>query len=55
MIRHVLLFKFNEGVSDEEQMDAYDRLLELGELCPTIGHWAVGRSIADSPSGLRYG
>lgn len=50
MIRHILLFKFNEGVSDEVCANAYDRLLELGELCPTIGKWTIGRNLTDSPS-----
>lgn len=50
MIRHILLFKFNEGVPEATRQEAAERLRALGELCPTIGHWSVGVNIAKSPS-----
>ena len=50
MIRHILLFRFNEGVSDEVRQDAVSRLEALGEQCPTISSWSIGVNFADSPS-----
>lgn len=50
MIRQILLFKFNEGVDESLQDEVIERLERLGELCPTIGSWSIGRNLADSPS-----
>ncbi len=50
MIRHILLFRFNEGVPSEVREGAIERLQKLGELCPTIGKWSIGINFADSPS-----
>lgn len=50
MIRHVLLFRFNEDVGETTRTEAVERLRQLGELCPTIGKWSVGTNITDSPS-----
>lgn len=50
MIRHTLLFKFNEDVSEEARGEAVRRLRQLGELCPTVGRWNIGINFADSPS-----
>ena len=50
MIRHILLFKFNEGVPQEIRDDATQRLVGLGEQCPTINYWSVGPNQAASPS-----
>lgn len=50
MIRHTLLFKFNESAGEETRVEAVRRLRQLGELCPTIDNWSIGINFADSPS-----
>ncbi len=50
MIRHILLFRFNEGVDDSIQIEAENRLRQLGDLCPTIVSWTVELNFAYSPS-----
>ncbi len=50
MIRHILLFKFNEGVTDSVQEDAIERLEALGAQCPTVESWSIGVNEAESPS-----
>jgi hypothetical protein len=50
MIRHILLFKFKEGVSQDVRDDATQRLTGLGEQCPTVSSWSVGVNEADSVS-----
>jgi hypothetical protein len=50
MIRHILLFRFNEGVPQEVRDDATNKLTALGEQCPTVDYWSVGANIADSKS-----
>lgn len=50
MLRHILLFKFNEGVDQEIRDDATARLQGLGEQCPTVSYWSVGPNIAQSKS-----
>jgi Stress responsive A/B Barrel Domain len=50
MIRHILLFKFNEGVQSEVQSDAVARLRGLGKQCPTVLNWVIGVNQANSPS-----
>ena len=50
MIRHILLFKFNEGVTADVREDAIQRLERLGEQCPTVSEWSIGVNQAESPS-----
>jgi len=50
MIRHILLFKFNEGVPTEARDEALERLQGLGEQCPTVSYWSVGANTAGSRS-----
>jgi hypothetical protein len=50
MINHILLFKFKEGVSENERADAVLRLEALGPRCPTVLNWVIGVNQADSPS-----
>jgi hypothetical protein len=50
MIRHILLFKFNEGIEESLKEETVSRLHQLGDLCPTIGKWTIGVNLADSPS-----
>ncbi len=50
MIRHILLFRFNEGIEQHVRDDAVNRLQELGQICPTIGKWTVALNLAESPS-----
>jgi hypothetical protein len=49
MIREISLITFNDGVSDELQYEALERLQRLGDICPTIGSWSVGVNYADTP------
>ena len=50
MLRHILLFKFNEGAAEEDRVDAIQRLHELGPQCPTVSAWSIGLNEADSKS-----
>lgn len=50
MIRHILLFRFNEDVGADVRTDTVERLQRLGTLCPTIGKWSIGVNFAQSPS-----
>jgi hypothetical protein len=50
MIRHILLFKFNEGVPQDLRDEAIERLTGLGEQCPTVSYWSIGVNRAESPS-----
>lgn len=50
MIRHVLLFRFNEGVEQVTRDEAVARLEALGEQCPTVDGWSIGVNQANSPS-----
>ena len=50
MIRHILLFRFNEGVSQQVRDEATQRLAALGEQCPTVSSWSIGINQAESPN-----
>ncbi len=50
MIRHILLFRFNEDIDQVIRTEMVERLQGLEELCPTIGKWSIGVNFADSPS-----
>jgi hypothetical protein len=51
MIRHLVLFKLNEGVSrDEERVVAGARgFVELGALVPEVTSWETGWNVTDRP------
>lgn len=50
MIRHILLFKFNDDVPESIRGNAVKRLEGLGERCSTVASWSIGINCADSPS-----
>ncbi|WP_328466381.1 Dabb family protein [Streptomyces sp. NBC_00448] len=51
MIRHLVLFKLNEGVSrDEERVAAGARgFAELGGRIPEVASWECGWNVSDRP------
>jgi len=51
MIRHLVLFKLNEGVlRDEPRVAAGARAFaELGELVPDLASWECGWNVSDRP------
>jgi hypothetical protein len=51
MIRHLVLFKLNEGVGkDEERVGAGARAFaELGARVPEVASWEWGWNVADRP------
>ncbi len=51
MIRHLVLFKLNEGVRvDEPRVQAGGRAFaELGALVPDVASWECGWNVADRP------
>ena len=42
MIKHILLFKFKEGISEEEKNIGIEMLRSLKEKIPEIREWEVG-------------
>lgn len=42
MIRHVVMFKFRSGVTEEQRREAVRRLTELGGKIAEIREWSVG-------------
>lgn len=51
MIRHLVLFKLNEGVSRDEPrvVDGARGFAELGALVPEVESWECGWNISDRP------
>lgn len=51
MIRHLVLFKLNEGVSRDEArvVDGARAFAELGALVPGVESWEVGWNVTDRP------
>ncbi|MEE4541204.1 Dabb family protein [Streptomyces sp. V4-01] len=56
MIRHLVLFKLNEGVSrDEPRVAAGARgFAELGALVPEVASWECGWNVTDRPIAYDY-
>lgn len=42
MIRHIVVFKFNEGVSEEEKSIGINMLKDLKNKVPEIQEWEIG-------------
>ena len=42
MIKHILLFKFKQGVSEEEKTKGINMLRDLKDKIPEIREWEVG-------------
>ncbi len=42
MIKHILLFKFKQGVSEEEKNIGIEMLKALKNKVPEIGEWEIG-------------
>jgi len=57
MIRHLVLFKLNEGVTPEEPRvaAAAQGFAELGALVPEVASWETGWNIADRPIAYDFG
>ena len=56
MIRHIVLFKFKEGVSwdDRRTSEAEAALARLGSVVPELQSWFSGRNITDRPIAYDY-
>ncbi|HXT38821.1 MAG TPA: Dabb family protein [Candidatus Angelobacter sp.] len=52
-IKHIALFKFKEGTSDEQVQKVLDELMELSENVPGIEDYVAG--LNNSPEGLNKG
>ncbi|MCF7834142.1 MAG: Dabb family protein [Candidatus Pacebacteria bacterium] len=42
MVKHILLFKFKQGVSEEEKNKGIEMLRSLKEKVPEIKEWEIG-------------
>ncbi|MEU3711889.1 Dabb family protein [Streptomyces catenulae] len=51
MIRHLVLFQLNDGVSPDEPrvQEAARAFMELGGKIPELTHWECGWNITDRP------
>ncbi len=45
MIRHVVVFKFRPGATENQRREALDRLGALGPKIPEVREWSVGLHI----------
>jgi quinol monooxygenase YgiN len=52
-IKHIALFKFKEGTSEEQVQKVLDELMELSENVPGIEDYVAG--LNNSPEGLNKG
>jgi quinol monooxygenase YgiN len=50
VLRHVAMFKFKDGVGDEEKVAARDSLANLKGVVPTIVEFTVGFDIERNPN-----
>jgi quinol monooxygenase YgiN len=50
MIRHVAMFKWKEGVSDEQKVAARDALAALKQQVPSVVEYTVGFDIGRNPN-----
>ncbi|WP_433890716.1 Dabb family protein [Streptomyces sp. CA-111067] len=57
MIRHLVLFKLNEGVTRDEPrvVDAARGFFELGALVPELASWECGWNFSDRPIAYDFG
>ena len=56
MIRHIVLFKFKDGVSweDPRAVEAEKATIALAGKIPELRSWFVGRNISDRPIAYDY-
>ena len=52
-IKHIALFKFKEGTTEEQIQKTFDELIELSENVPGIEDYVAG--VNNSPEGLNKG
>ena len=52
-VKHIALFKFKEGTSEEQIQQLFDQLLEISETIPGIEDYVSGTN--NSPEGLNQG
>ncbi len=50
MLRHVAMFKFKDGVSDDQKVAARDALANLKGVVPTIVDYSVGFDVERNPN-----
>ncbi len=56
MIRHIVLFKFNDGISwnDPRATEAEKALVGLASKMPEVQSWFVGRNFSERPIAYDY-
>jgi len=52
-VKHIALFKFKEGTSEEQVQSVLDQLLEISDTIPGIEDYVAGTN--NSPEGLSQG
>ncbi len=52
MIRHVILYKFRNSVSEEQRQNAINTLLAMGQSIPEVREWSIGKQAL--PSSTAY-
>jgi quinol monooxygenase YgiN len=50
MIRHVAMFKWKDGVTDEQKVAARDALAALKHQVPTVVEYTVGFNVRPNPN-----
>lgn len=57
MIKHIVLFKFKEGVTwdDPRASEAEEVLVRLGNKIPELRSWFTGRNFSERPIAYDYG
>jgi quinol monooxygenase YgiN len=50
MLRHVAMFKFKDGVTDEQRQASRDALAALKEQVPSVVEYTVGFDIGRNPN-----
>lgn len=50
MIRHVAMFKWKEGVADEQKVAARDALAALKQEVPSVVEYTVGFNVRPNPN-----
>lgn len=50
MIRHVAMFKWQDGVGEEQKVAARDALAALKQQVPSVVEYTVGFNVRDNPN-----
>lgn len=50
VLRHVAMFKWRDGVSEEQKVTARDALAALKEQVPSVVEYTVGFNVRDNPN-----